>query len=414
MLRKPLLLVGLSLASATLLAQTATGPRFFIKKPAPFACPTGGCPTSAPSDAKLNPPNAQNPGGGTGGTGTGGTGGTGGSGEPTAPAGAAVLLSPNSLTFPLQAQGTTSAAQVVTLSNTGGQTLNISDVQVSQGAADFSQTSTCVGALPAGNSCSIRVTFHPTAGSTSRTGKITLTHDGSGPTSLDLSGTMGVNHAILRAQTGTNYGTVYLGQSATKYFFFENDGNVAVNNIQAAVSGSQYSITFNNCGTAASPGTLLPLQGCTVTVTYTPNAKATHNGTLTLGSSAANGPSSLTLSGQGENDPRFVVGGKTYIFASPVQQYRDAAYALCSGTLGGETGWRTPSFTELQALGDYIMANGGSALFASKGWPSSGATSSYWTNTVHNTNYMKAVDLPTSGAFYKHNTLEVAFASCVK
>src|SRR5947208_16765089 len=69
-------------------------------------------------------------------------------------------LSPTSLTFASQSVGTTSAAQTVTLTNTGSAALAINIVVARWGVAE---TNNCGGSLAAGGNCSIRVTLTPTA-----------------------------------------------------------------------------------------------------------------------------------------------------------------------------------------------------------------------------------------------------------
>jgi len=97
-----------------------------------------------------------------------------------------VSLSPSSLTFGNQVVGTSSQPQAVTLTNTGGSTLNVASVTPS---GDFSETDNCVGTIPAGASCAINVTFTPTALGT-LTGSITITDDaGDSPQSVPLTGT---------------------------------------------------------------------------------------------------------------------------------------------------------------------------------------------------------------------------------
>lgn len=100
----------------------------------------------------------------------------------------ALHRSAKSLTFGPQQPGSTSAAQTSTISNVGNATLTISAIAPS---GDFGQTNTC-GTLPAtlapAASCTISVTFTPTANGT-RTGAITITDDATGsPHSIALSG----------------------------------------------------------------------------------------------------------------------------------------------------------------------------------------------------------------------------------
>jgi hypothetical protein len=101
-------------------------------------------------------------------------------GSPTA------VPSPTSLTFSSQQVGTTSGSQLVTLSNGGSTTLNISSIVAS---GDFALSTTCGSTLAAGSNCNINVTFSPTLTGT-RTGSVTITDDaGDSPQSVSLSGT---------------------------------------------------------------------------------------------------------------------------------------------------------------------------------------------------------------------------------
>jgi Cep192 domain 4/Purple acid Phosphatase, N-terminal domain/Calcineurin-like phosphoesterase len=97
-----------------------------------------------------------------------------------------VSLSPTSLSFSRTRVGSTSSSKSVTLKNTGTSVLNISSIATS---GDFSQTNTCGSSRNPGQSCTIRVTFSPTASGT-RTGSLTVTDNASNsPQSVSLSGT---------------------------------------------------------------------------------------------------------------------------------------------------------------------------------------------------------------------------------
>jgi len=123
-------------------------------------------------------------GGGSGGAG-GGTGGTGGGSGNSAPA---VQLSPQSLTFSSQNIDSASAAQTVTLTNSGNAALAISAFSAT---GDFKQTNNCPTSLAAAASCALQVTFTPSA-TGSRTGAISVTDNApASPQSIQLSGTGG-------------------------------------------------------------------------------------------------------------------------------------------------------------------------------------------------------------------------------
>jgi hypothetical protein len=60
--------------------------------------------------------------------------------------------------------GSSSAAQGVTLSNTGNGALSVTSISLTRtNAGDFSQTNTCGSSVTAGGNCSISVKFAPTA-----------------------------------------------------------------------------------------------------------------------------------------------------------------------------------------------------------------------------------------------------------
>ena len=102
-----------------------------------------------------------------------------------------VALSPASLslTFGNQSLGTTSGPQPVTLSNTGNGTLTITSIVTS---ANFAETDNCAGSVAASSSCTINVTFTPTATGT-LTGNLTITDNNNGVAgstqSVTLTGT---------------------------------------------------------------------------------------------------------------------------------------------------------------------------------------------------------------------------------
>lgn len=126
--------------------------------------------------------------------------GSGGSSTPPAPS---ASLSPSSLNFVTQALKTTSAAQSVTLTNSGNAGLNVTGISTS---GDFAQTDNCGASLGAGANCGIKVTFTPTQ-SGARTGTLSVNDNATGsPQTVSLTGT---------GQAGTPAGTYSIGISGT-------------------------------------------------------------------------------------------------------------------------------------------------------------------------------------------------------
>ncbi|MCT9112109.1 discoidin domain-containing protein [Streptomyces mirabilis] len=135
-----------------------------------------------------------------------------GSGSPQA----TLTASPGSLTFADQAVNTTSAAQTVTVTNSGTATASITGVTA---GGDFTQTSTCGTSLAAGANCTVSVTFRPTASGT-HTGTLTLTgNQSNNPTTVALSGTgtdiTGTNLAAGKPTSESSHTDVYPSSNVT-------------------------------------------------------------------------------------------------------------------------------------------------------------------------------------------------------
>ncbi len=94
---------------------------------------------------------------------------------------------PGNLNFGVQAIGTTSPSQQITLSNYQSVVLIISNISIT---GDYQQSNNCGVSLAANASCTITVTFQPTAPGV-RTGTLTVTDNGPGgprTASLDRAG----------------------------------------------------------------------------------------------------------------------------------------------------------------------------------------------------------------------------------
>jgi hypothetical protein len=108
-------------------------------------------------------------------------------------------LSPTTLTFSNQNISTTSAAQNITLSNSGTASLSISGISTS---GDFAESNNCGTSVANAASRSIQVIFTPAA-SGARAGSLTVQDNAAGsPQTVTLSGT-GVGTSIAKL-TGTS------------------------------------------------------------------------------------------------------------------------------------------------------------------------------------------------------------------
>jgi hypothetical protein len=104
-------------------------------------------------------------------------------------------ISPPSLAFGSEQVGTTTAAQTLTLTNSGSTAMGMVSVNAS---GDYAQTNTCKAAVAPGASCTISVTFTPSAAGT-RAGFVTLSDtDATNLQTINLTGT-----GTIRASTVT-------------------------------------------------------------------------------------------------------------------------------------------------------------------------------------------------------------------
>ena len=104
--------------------------------------------------------------------------------------GTVVKLSATGVNFGNQKVGTTSSAVPIKLTNQGTVPLSITQISITgANAADFSQTNNCGLGIPAGASCTINLTFAPTATGV-RTAAVSITDNGgASPQSVALTGT---------------------------------------------------------------------------------------------------------------------------------------------------------------------------------------------------------------------------------
>ena len=199
-----------------------------------------------------------------------------------------LALGPGQLTF-VEAVGTTSAPQTVALLDAGSQPLTIASIVAS---GDFAQTNTCGSAVPAGTSCTITVTFTPTATGI-LTGAITITDNAAGsPHQLPLTGTGGIP-AVSLTPASLTFGPQAVGTtSPARPATLKNTGSgpLSITSIAAVGDFAQ----TNNCGRTVQAGA-----ACTFNVTFTPTATGTRFGSVIITDDAAGSPHQLFLTGTG-------------------------------------------------------------------------------------------------------------------
>ena len=205
------------------------------------------------------------------------------------------VLNPQSLAFPATPVDQLSAAQSVTITNSGG--LPLTSISISA-SAQFQVSSTCGTQLTAGAVCTVNVQFAP-----AETGAVI--------------GTLTISD-ILRTQTVALSGTglaapsfsvnplslTFANQqpavpSAPQTLTITNSGGAPMANVGFSITGvaaSSYSIAATTCGALLNDGS-----SCTVQIVFTPSATGAVAATLAISSSTPGvAPVSVPLNGSGQ------------------------------------------------------------------------------------------------------------------
>ncbi len=213
-----------------------------------------------------------------------------------------IAIAPDPLDFGIQKVGETSAAQSVTISNTGGQ-LDVSAVSAA-GGSFAAAGGTCGGApfsLGDGESCTLDFTFTPIAVGVDSLNITLTTNDSDGPDTFLLTGEGALGELDITPDP-VEFGNVTVGStSAPQSATLENIGvvDVVVSAIDAAAA--PFAAAGGTCG--APPFTLAPTATCTVDYTFTPAAVGPATQTLDVTSDGSTSPDPIDLSGTGVGTP---------------------------------------------------------------------------------------------------------------
>ena len=199
-----------------------------------------------------------------------------------------VTFSPAAVNFGNQAAGTTSNTTNVTMSNNLPAALAISGIQAT---APFAQTNSCGTALAGGSTCTLAVTFSPTAVQTSSS-SITVSDSASNsPQTIALTGS-GVAPVNFTPKTIAFPNQPIKSTSAATVVTVTNNQTTALS--VGSIATTAPFAAANNCGTSLAAG-----QSCTVNVTFAPTAAKYYSASLTITDGSATSPHTVSLSGNG-------------------------------------------------------------------------------------------------------------------
>jgi len=300
-----------------------------------------------------------------------------------------VSLSTNGVVFAIQAIGTTSAAQTVTVRNTGNASLSIQTVALAgANAGDFAITnsSTCTNgtSVAINGSCIIQLTFTPT-GTGARSATVSLQDNAAdSPETISLSGNgpAPAGAGVSLSPTTVTFPGQYVGTSGLPQTVTvtstSNTAPLSVTSVTASPADFGF---INNCTNPVSQP-----NSCTIGVFFDPAAGGTRTGTLTITNNAGNSPQTVSLTGSGLDfsmtpgaaASATVTAGQTASFSiavAPAGGFAASVALSCSGGPAGSACAVSPSTIALSgaaaqtAMVTVTTAAHGWLLPFHGGWP---------------------------------------------
>jgi hypothetical protein len=287
-------------------------------------------------------------------------------------------LTPATANFGSVNVGGASASQLFTLANAGTASLPITSIALTgANASAFTiGANTCGSSLAASTSCTIRITFNPTAAGNASASLGVVDSVGTQTSSLSGTGT-----AIVAAPAATltpatlAFGSVTTGTSSTaQSATLTNTGNAALTITGITITGANASVfsETNTCGSSLAAGAK-----CTLSIVFAPTTAGADTATLSVADNAPGSPQTSSLTGTGAIP---VPAADFGLAATPAKQSVSAgsaaAYSVQVTSADG-------SFTQPVALSATGLPGGANVSFspASVTPGSAGATSTMTVQT---------------------------------
>jgi hypothetical protein len=215
-----------------------------------------------------------------------------------------LTVSPSSVSFSSTPSGTTSVPKAITLKNSGTGTLQISAVSVGgDQASEFAITNGCSEALAANGTCTISVTFRPTAEGARAASLLIKSNVADRAISLRGTGAAPPKPTLTPSPTSVSFSSTVTGTSSeTKTVSVRNTGKGTLQISTITVVGTNPTdfASTNTCGSPVAPG-----GDCTISVSFSPSAAGARSATIEIKGNVAT--KSLSLRGTGTAPPKPVL-----------------------------------------------------------------------------------------------------------
>jgi subtilase family serine protease len=279
---------------------------------------------------------------------------------PTTSTAPVITLTPATLAFAATNVGTTTAAKVVTVKNTGNTaaTLTSETIGGTNAGSFLKSATTCGASLAAGASCTVSVEFKP-AKAGALTGSLNVADNAAGsPQSVALSGTGTAAATVTLTPSTLTFDTTDVGStSPAQAVTLTNGGTTALTITSVTLSGTNPA-AFTDLSTCGA--SLAAKASCQILVAFRPGAAGNLTATLSVADSATGSPQKVTLSGTGAAKPTVTLTPAKLTFASTKVGAASPAQAVTlkntgASTLGitsiAVTGTNATSFLQLNTCG---------------------------------------------------------------
>ncbi len=211
----------------------------------------------------------------------------------------AVTLTPTSLAFASTVVGSTTAAQFVTIKNSGTATLNLTSETITgtNPTSFIKSATTCGTTLAAAASCTVSVEFKPAATGALKASLSIADNATGSPQAVALTGT-GTAPAVTLTPTSLAFASTVVGTTtAAKVVTIKNSGTATLNLTSETITGTNptsFIKSATTCGT-----TLAVAASCTVSVEFKPAVTGALKASLSIADNATGSPQAVTLTGTG-------------------------------------------------------------------------------------------------------------------
>lgn len=254
------------------------------------------------------------------------------SGNGLAPGTPGVTVVPSSpIMLPSTTQGATKPPVIVTVTNSGSATLNITGVTITgANASDFALASnTCTGAVAANATCTIGIAFTPSAVGMRQANLQLADNAPASPQTFALSGT-GVSStptapAVVISPTSVAVAGTQGTASNSTNIVISNSGTAPLH-ISGVVFGGANVSEFVNPSNPCIGTPIAPNTSCSISVTFAPLALGTRTETVTITDDAPNSPQSFTVNGT--SSPAYTVTSPSSALTTAVTAGQTAQYTL--------------------------------------------------------------------------------------